>query len=40
MAEFNEQAGEADKSAIKDMKKLMRKAEMYSKWIGHREQNC
>jgi hypothetical protein len=38
MAEFNEQAGEADKSDIKDIKKLRRKAEIYSKWIGHREQ--
>ena len=40
MAEFNEQAGEADKSDIKDIKKLMREAGIYSKWIGHREQNC
>ena len=38
MAEFNEQASEADKSDIKDIKKLMRKAEIYAKWIGHREQ--
>jgi hypothetical protein len=37
MAEFNEEAGEADKSDIRAVKKLLREAAIYSKWIAIRE---
>ena len=40
MAEFNEQGGEADESDIKDIKKLMRKAEIYRNGSAIVSRNC
>ncbi len=37
MAEFNEEASETDQADLRSVKKLLRKAAIYSKWIGIRE---
>jgi len=39
MGEFNEQASEVDKSDLKSVKQLLRRAAIYSQWMRIRERD-